>query len=113
MKTIIKLYNIFGPEIGVRRTISDFGATLKSDTDYLLDFDGITLISRSVADEFFNIVSTHSNVHYVRMASNVQKMYDIVSISRFSPRQRQEIDSNIVECSTMNQVRQCFATLCN
>ena len=107
----LKIKDIYGFEIKTRRMMEDFANTLSFDNSYLLDFEGIEQISRSAADELYNIISDHPSIKVVNMSPFVRKMFDIVTISRFSPRERTISTSEIIKCNTIEELSDYFATL--
>lgn len=110
-KIILKIKDIYGPEIRTRRTMEDFAKTLSPNNSYLLDFEGIDQISRSATDELCNIINDHSSVQTVNMSPFVQKMFDTVLISRFSPRERSHSTSEIIRCNTIEDLLNYFASI--
>ncbi len=107
----LKIKDIYGSEIRTRRTMEEFAHTLILENSYLLDFTGVEQISRSAVDELCNIISDHGSIHTVNMTPFVQKMFDTVLISRFSPRVRTKSTSEVIRCSTMQELSQCFSEL--
>lgn len=111
MKQILHIQKLYGPSISTRRTMEEFAKTLVPDDEYLLDFAGVEQISRSSADELYNITIDHKSVRIINMSSFVQKMFDAVVLSRFEPRIRQASKTEIIRCDTMEKVYQCFDNL--
>ena len=50
--------------------------------------EGVTFISRSFADELYNLTQDNNNVHFLYKEENVQKMMDIVWKGRKKKRTR-------------------------
>lgn len=102
MKQIIKLKEQFGLAIRTRQALEKLSESLSPEVDYLFDLEGIDQISRSAADELYNI--THKfNVDIVHVSTFVQKMLDAVIICRYQPRER-DASSKVIYCSTLSGV---------
>jgi len=78
-------------------------ASLNVDDEYLLDFQGIEQISRSAADELYNLLHSEKNVETINISPFVQKMLDAVTLGRFQPRQRPTA-TPITHCATIQNV---------
>lgn len=103
MKHIIKMTERYGKELRTRQLIEQFAATLNTEDEYLLDMTDIEVISRSAADELYNL--THDmNVEVINMCSFVQRMYDAVTLGRFKPRELRQSGTPIVQCKTIDDV---------
>lgn len=101
MKQILHLKELYGSQIRTRLLIEQLAQTLNENNQYLLDMEGVEVLSRSAADELCTI-KQRGNIEIVNASSFVQKMLDIVTISRFLPRQRQEKGyTQIIECKTI------------
>ncbi|MBQ3655552.1 MAG: hypothetical protein II956_01735 [Bacteroidales bacterium] len=105
MKQIIKLSERFGARIHIRAQVASLAKTLEPQNSYLLDFSGIETVSRSVADEFYTLVHSHSNIEIYNMGDFVHKMYDAVTYGRFMPRNLQYSFDEIIVCPDMESVR--------
>ena len=72
---------------------------------------GVQQISRSAADELYNL--THSNMHVdiINLEPFVEKMLSAVTKGRFLPRQHTAGDMPIVHCSTIRNVLQQLGSL--
>ena len=77
--------------------------SLHPEDEYLFDLQDVETISRSAADELYNIRIKH-HIEIVNMSSFVQKMFDAVVLSRFRPRQHDAIDIPIIECPDLQSV---------
>ena len=106
MKQIIKLSEQFGTRIHIRAQVAAFEKTLSPTNSYLLDFSGIEIVSRSVADEFYTLVQFgKARREMYNMSDFVRKMYDAVTYGRFVPRNLQYSFDEIVVCPNMESVR--------
>ena len=90
MKTI-KFKNIFGSEIRSRNAIDAIVSKMKDpQDDYIFDMDGITFISRSFADELYNLKMNYGNVMFVNKSNCVCQMMDVVWKGRQTSRVREQ-----------------------
>ena len=106
MKQIINMQERFGKELHTRQVIERLSASLNSEDDYLLDMRGIEQISRSAADELYNLTHGPKRVDAINLEPFVVKMLSAVTLGRFLPRQRMSTDLPIIECQTIGQVTQ-------
>lgn len=72
----------------------------------MFDMSGINMISRSAADELYNITLSH-HVEIVHMTPFVQQMYDAVKLGRFQPRQHLSNDVEFIECTDLRLLSTC------
>lgn len=101
MKQVIKIKEVLGPALHTRAMVESFVSGLSVDNEYLLDMEGVEQISRSAADELYNLENGNIKVHIINMSEFVAKMMDIVTKGRFLPRERQNGKSNIIYCPTI------------
>lgn len=76
-----------------------------------LDFAGVTFVSRSVADEIFNLLEDYPFVSLKGMEGNVKSMFDVVKRGRISPRCYKDVTVPSVKLSTMEEVRNFFLAM--
>ena len=113
MKQILKMSELFGSEIPTRMSLENFAKKLSCENEYLLDMTGIEMISRSAADELYNLtLRKEIYVEVTSMESFVQKMYDVVKISRFTPRKHSSNDIKIIRCKDIETLNRELAQLC-
>lgn len=98
MKQIIKMVEKYGAELRTRSMMEQFAKTLDPANEYLLDMADVTSISRSAADELYNITHDHRNVEMINLAPFVQRMLDAVILGRFQPRQHRAGETPIIYC---------------
>lgn len=96
----------YGRELHTRQMIERLSDSLNAEDDYLLDMCGIKQISRSAADELYNLTHGSKRVEMINLEPFVEKMLSAVTLGRFLPRQRLSSDLPIVECQTIGQVTQ-------
>ena len=103
MKHIIKIADLYGKQIRTRSIMEQLEESLHPEDEYLFDLQDVETISRSAADELYNIRIKH-HIEIINMSSFVQKMFDAVVLSRFRPRQYDAIDIPIIECPDLQSV---------
>lgn len=106
MKQIIKIQEQYGAELHTRQMVERLTASLDSDNSYLLDMAGVMQISRSAADELYNLTHGNMSVDLINVEPFVEKMLSAVKLGRFLPRQRSESDTPIIHCETIGNVLQ-------
>lgn len=98
----IKFKNIFGSEIRSRNAIDAIVSKMKdSQDDYIFDMDRITFISRSFADELYNLKMNYGNVMFVNRSNSVCQMMDVVWKGRQTSRVREQ---SYVEVEDMKKI---------
>ena len=103
MKQIIDMHKIYGDELHTRQILERLYASLNDDDEYLLDMRGIQQISRSAADELYNLTHGDKKVEIMNIEPFVEKMLSAVTLGRFLPRQHNSSDVPIIDCSTIGQ----------
>ena len=104
MKQIIKIADLYGSEVRTRSVMERFGLTLSKENEYLLDMSGVELISRSAADELYNILHSDIRVEVINLTQFVQRMMDAVTLGRFQPRDLPTEQSDIINCPDMESL---------
>lgn len=77
------LGNEIRTRISFRRNIEEL---IKACADIRLDFTGVTFITRSVADEIYNIQLDFPRIEVLNLHGEAKKMFDVVKRGRLSPR---------------------------
>ena len=104
MKQIINMYERYGSEIHTRQLIERLAGTFNPEDAYLLDMQGVQQISRSAADELYNLTHSDKHVDVINLEPFVEKMLSAVTKGRFLPRQHSAGDFPIIHCSTIGSV---------
>lgn len=107
MKHYIKISDQFGTEFRTRSLVERLGRTLVPEDEYMFDMRDIDIISRSAADELYNIVMTN-HVEIIHMSSFVQQMFDAVKLGRFQPRKHENSDVQFVRCTDIRRLSSCL-----
>lgn len=106
MKQVINMMEKYGKELHTRQMVERLSASMNVEDDYLLDMRGIEQISRSAADELYNLTHGPKRVEIINIEPFVEKMLSAVTLGRFLPRRRTSTDLPIIECQTIGQVTQ-------
>ena len=110
MKQIINIQEQYGAELHTRQIMERLSASLVPTNKYQLDMAGVEQISRSAADELYNL--THSEIHVdlINLEPFVEKMLSAVTKGRFLPRQHTAGDMPIIHCATIGSVQRQLMT---
>lgn len=105
MKQIINIQEQYGTELHTRQMMERLASSLVPSNEYLLDMKGVEQISRSAADELYNI--THSEIHVdlINLEPFVEKMLSAVIKGRFLPRRHSAGDMPIIHCTTIDSLQ--------
>ena len=104
MKHIIKIKEQFGTELHTRQMIEQLAASFNNGDSYLLDMSGVMQISRSGADELYNLTHSSQRVDMINIEPFVEKMLSAVTLGRFMPRTHTSGDIPIIQCQTIESV---------
>lgn len=111
MKQVLLLKDKLGVEIRTRIIIERLSKELNSNTEYLFDMSGVEFISRSAADELFNLIDERGHIILVNMCSFVQKMFDAVALSRFANRNLSITDVPVTYCEDIDSLSRCLKSI--
>ena len=103
---IINIQEKFGAELHTRQMVERLAASLNVADFYLLDMSGVMQISRSAADELYNLTHGNMSVDLINVEPFVEKMLSAVKLGRFLPRQRSTTDTPIIHCETIGNMLQ-------
>ncbi len=71
MKQTIKLYDIFNADLFTRSRASELRTSIDDNTDEVtLDFEGVSFMSRSFADEVCNIIDDMPSISFTFINQN-------------------------------------------
>ena len=104
MKKIIKIQESYGSELHTRQLIERMSASFNVEDSYLLDMQGVMQISRSAADELYNLTHGAFHVDLINVEPFVEKMLSAVTLGRFLPRVRTNSNTPIIQCNTIGSV---------
>ena len=105
MKQIINIQEQYGAELHTRQMMERLASTLQPENEYLLDMSGVAQISRSAADELYNLTHSDMHVDMINIEPFVEKMLSAVTKGRFLPRQHNAGDMPIIHCATIGSVQ--------
>ena len=105
MKHIINIQEQYGVELHTRQMIERLAASLVPEDSYLLDMKGVQQISRSAADELYNLTHGDMHVDLINLEPFVEKMLSAVIKGRFLPREHMAGDMPIIHCATIGSVQ--------
>ena len=95
MKTI-KICEIIGNDIRSRSSIERIKSQMPDDEDcFFIDMSNVHFISRSFADELYNLYIDRKGIYFVNKSENVERMLDVVWKGRASKRIRKTVDVEI------------------
>lgn len=66
MGKMIKIKELIGSEIRSRIPITTIKSQMVESIPYIIDMEGVTFISRSFADELYNLTQDYNNVHFTQ-----------------------------------------------
>ena len=107
----IQIYSSLGRDLRTRSFFRrDIEHLIKNVSSKItLDFTEVEFISRSVADEIFNVLCDHPNVVLSGMTGDVDMMYSVVEKSRNNPRVFPSDDNiNVVQLNTLKDLDNYF-----
>ena len=104
MKHIVKIQEQLGTELHTRQMIERLASSMNAGDEYLLDMSGVEQISRSAADELYNLTHGTMHVEMINIEPFVEKMLSAVTLGRFVPRRHSANDITIVKCPTIGSV---------
>jgi len=105
MKQIINIQEQYGAELHTRQMMERLAASLEPTNEYLLDMSGVEQISRSAADELYNLTHSDMHVDLINLEPFVEKMLSAVTKGRFLPRHHSAGDMPIIHCATIGSVQ--------
>lgn len=79
MKQIINIQEQYGAELHTRQMMERLAASLSPENEYLLDMEGVEQISRSAADELYNLTHSEMHVDLINLEPFVEKMLSAVT----------------------------------
>lgn len=111
MKTI-RICRELGTDLRTRSFFRrDIEALLDHDTETVIDFAGVVFVSRSVADEIFNVLEDYPNVSIRHMEGDVEMMFTVVKNGRSTPRKYNELNTSSVQLKTMDELQSFFSKM--
>ncbi|MDE7402756.1 MAG: STAS-like domain-containing protein [Muribaculaceae bacterium] len=106
----IRVTSVIGPDIRTRlffrKHIDDIMS--RNNPYVIFDFSGVEFISRSVADEIFNIQLDYNRIKIMGLEGDVKKMYEVVRQGRISPRRYPDSNITTIRLHNMEELNNYF-----
>lgn len=112
MEKAISIRSLIGSEVRSRTNAEKIAAALADNGEvYIIDFEGVTFVSRSFADELCNMMDQNSKIRLINEDPFVKRMIDIVLAGRKRLRQREDNNDSIISFSTIDELKKFMMTL--
>ena len=109
---IINIASYVGKDIRTRSFFRhDIEELIKNKESVTLDFSEVTFISRSVADELYNVLEDYPDIQVCNMEKDVKMMYCIVERGGKQPAHYETSDIEIVKLNTLDEMDKFFSSL--
>lgn len=110
MEKRILIAQIISTDVRSRSRAQIIRNELDIEAKNLLDFSGVTFISRSFADELYSIKDEFANydINIVEMLGVVKAMYEAVQFTRNQKRIREDKKSEIKDIEDINSLSSYF-----
>lgn len=105
MRSLI-ISRILGCELRSRNSARKLVSEITFDTT--LDFQSVVFMSRSFADELYNIRLEFPGIGFMNMSSDLQQMFKAVSMGRQIKRNRNLKQGDVEDISSMKDLKQYF-----
>lgn len=105
----LKIAELIGTDIRTRRFFrNDMERILPRDTSVMLDFTGVAFVSRSVADEIYNVLEDYPLARVCHLEGDVGMMYEVVRKGRRAPREYDPVNAKVVTLTNMTDLMRFF-----
>lgn len=105
MDKVIKISVLISTDIRSRANMRIISSAIDGvNGNVVLDFTGVTFMSRSFTDELYNLMNEHRNIALSHMNDFIQSMYDTVVQSRKSKRIFKTESSEVKEFDDMKSL---------
>lgn len=114
VKQRLKIKDFFSPMIATRVSVSDFLQNrVKADTpEVILDFAGISFISRSATDEFVTFFEQNKiTPRFVNQAENIDQMFRVVRKTHGQKQKRAFHEVPVVSFKSTSELNDFLAVL--
>lgn len=112
MSTMFKIADLISTDIRSRANAAIIRSAIDGiKENIVLDFSGVTFVSRSFTDELYNVMKENKNVSLVNMSAFVKSMWEAVSKGRNSKRVFKQSESEMKEFDDMNSLAAFLATI--
>ena len=96
----ISIRDVVGTDVRSRISLDAVKALMTHGGEYVIDMEGVTSISRSVADELYNL-QDYGAVRFEHQTEFVQRMMSIVWEGRSKKRVREEEDVEMMDMTSI------------
>lgn len=105
----LKIANLIGTDIRTRRFFrNDMERILPHDNDVILDFSGVIFVSRSVADEIYNLLEDYPRARVCHLEGDVAMMYSVVHKGRRPRREYEPVNAKVVNLKSIEDLMRFF-----
>lgn len=114
MKNEIKIAELLSTDVRSRFNAEIIRSEIRTKSKKIvLDFSGVTFMSRSFTDELYTVISAYKNKHIslVNMSGIVESMLKAVKSGRENKRIRLNDDSEIKEFDDMESLSHYLSTI--
>lgn len=112
MGKIVKIAELIGTDVRSRSNAGIIQAALDGERGpVVLDFSGVTFVSRSFADELCNILDELHNTQLSNTTQIVQSMIDAVKAGRSEKRVRIDDNTEIKEFDSFESLSSFLSTI--
>lgn len=108
---VIVIKDFLGTEVRSRIPAKILRTQLCNSNVHVIDMQGVNFISRSFADELYNISHDYSNIKFLNENNSVKKMMAVVWASRKKKRIRPDDEGTIENLSTMKDLSNFLMTI--
>ena len=109
METVINVKSLIGTEVRSRLNAETIKNNIDGKTS--VDFSGVEFISRSFADELYNIAKDNKDISLVGMSDFVLSMFNVVSNGRSKGRVRKNGTEEIKEFDNLDSLSIFLSTI--
>jgi len=112
MNTIVKIAELIGTDIRLRANAIILRSAIDGvEGNIILDFAGVVFVSRSFADELYNVMGEYKEISLKNTSGIVASMIDAVKQGRNSKRVFKESNSEIKEFDDMSSLSSFLSTI--
>ncbi len=112
MNKTIKIAELISTDIRSRSNADKIRVAIKdANSEVVLDFSNVTFMSRSFADELYNIKTEYANICMVNMSDLVKSMFDAVCHGRSQKRKFDEDKSEMKSFSDIESLSAFLTTI--
>ena len=116
MKTQINITTILSPDLKSRLAVNDLYLYIQNtgSNEIVIDFSGVQFATRSFIDEYYNVImkktSANIKIETINIPDDIQVIFDVVKQTQHKTKNIR-LDSTVVKCATMEDVRKAFSSL--